>query len=111
MNTSTNEIKITPSVRNAFGATVEVSSWEIVVSLLKNHGEYAGQRGKQIAEGKGPAHLEKRPDERWLQEVMALFDPEMVKELHGRLLIMGLCQLDNKLKGFLDRIGFLAILS
>lgn len=107
MNTNTNEIKITPSVSNVFSATGEVSSWGIVQSLLRNHGEYAGQRGRQIAEGNGPKNLENKAYERWLQEVLALFDSEMVRELHGRLLIMGLCQLDNKLKTFLDRIGFL----
>jgi hypothetical protein len=85
-------IKPTYSVKtavNELSSEKEPSSWQLIKGLLKHHGEYGG-----------PADL-------WLEEVSALFDREMVGELHGRLLILGLSRLDPQLKKYLESQGFL----
>ncbi len=112
MPKNSDTINITPSVRNALSKIrSETTSWRLIQELLKFHGEYGNRRAAQIAESKGPSNLEKKPKERWITEVLELFDPDLVKDLHGRLLILGLCQLDENLKEFLDRIGFLLPIS
>jgi len=112
MPKNTDTINLTPSVRNALSKIrSETTSWRLIQELLKFHGEYGNRRAAQIAESKGPANLQKKPKERWISDVLELFDPDLVKELHGRLLILGLCQLDEYLKDFLDRIGFLLPIS
>ncbi|MEM7023493.1 MAG: P-loop NTPase fold protein, partial [Pseudomonadota bacterium] len=103
-------IKWTYSVRAAvdeLDASAEVSSWQIVQRLLQHHGEYGSEQGKRIAAGPGPSTPQLRPAPEWLRSVGALFDPELVSELHGRLLILGLCQLDDALKQYLDSRDFL----
>lgn len=111
MNKTASELSLTPSVSYAFSKSgPEPTSWDIVATLLVNHGEYGGQRGKQIASGKGPQGTLKKTTEGWINEIGNLFDHEMVKELHGRLLILALCQIDEKLRDYLDRIGFLPAL-
>jgi len=112
METTTQGINITYSVKNALDKTDEqATSWQLVQQLLKIHGEYALQRGKLIAGGKGPTRLKPRNKASWIDEVLKIFDTEMVKDLHGRLLILGLCQLEKRLKDYLDKIGFLVPLS
>jgi hypothetical protein len=113
MNTTTTPgINLTYSVESALRKTDEkTTSWQIVQQLLQSHGEYGNQRGRQIASGKGPTGLASNSKDAWIGQVLALFDPEMVKDLHGRLLILGLAQLDPPLKEYLNRIGFLVPLS
>jgi hypothetical protein len=103
-------IKPTYSVKtavNELSGEKEPSSWQLVTGLLKHHGEYGGQKGAQVAAGPGPADPARRPADLWLEDVSALFDREMVGELHGRLLILGLSRLDPQLKNYLESQGFL----
>jgi predicted KAP-like P-loop ATPase len=107
-SSTTHGINLTYSVESALRKTDEkTTSWQIVQQLLQSHGEYGNQRGRQIATGKGPNGLVSNTKDAWIRQVLELFDQEMVKELHGRLLILGLAQLDPPLKEYLNRIGFL----
>ena len=112
-----NQTMVTPtySVRNTISklsGKTEPSSWDVVHALLENHKEYAGNRGELLLTQKPPAEVEHRPDAAsWLDEVSALFDPELVHELHGRLLVLGLCRLDPVLGKFLREREFLRPLS
>jgi hypothetical protein len=103
-------IKPTYSVRTAIdqlASEKEPSSWRLVKQLLQHHGEYGSQKGKQVAAGRGPSQPAHKSADQWLEEVSALFDREMVSKLHGRLLILGLCRLDPRLKNYLESQGFL----
>jgi hypothetical protein len=103
-------IKPTYSVKtavNELSGEKEPSSWQLVKGLLKHHGEYGGGKAAQMAAGPGPSQPARKPAGLWLEEVSALFDREMVDELHGRLLILGLSRLDPQLKTYLESQGFL----
>lgn len=97
-------IPLTPSVRTAasragYGA---LSSWTLVHHILQLHPEYAGGRGDSVRKEKGPkTGLPERAPQTWINEVAGLFDPTLVAQLHGRLLILGLCELDPELSAFL----------
>ena len=47
-----------------------------------------------------------KPRDQWLIEVKQMFDTEMISHLHGRLLILSLCRIDNELKKYLESQGF-----
>jgi len=107
-------IKPTYSVQTAvdeLSAEKEPSSWHLVQNLLKHHSEYGGHKGEQMAAGGGPSEPARKSATQWLEEVSALFDREMVHELHGRLLILGLSQLDPSLRDYLNRQDFLRTLT
>ncbi len=99
----------TSSVRNAFKKLSDIkepSSWDIVQKILENHGEYGNHKGQQVITGPGPSQPVSKPRDQWLIEVKQMFDTEMISHLHGRLLILSLCRIDNELKKYLESQGF-----
>jgi KAP-like P-loop domain-containing protein/TIR domain-containing protein len=95
------------SVRGAAAAlTGDVTAAQLVAELLKIHPEYGERRGADV-------HLDLEEGERataeeWLRRVRALLAAEEAKELHGRLLVVGLARLDEALRAQLEQGGFLA---
>ena len=82
-----------------------VPSGAVVQSILQLHPEYAhGLGGKvEVARDIG----ESLSVEDWRDRVERLFDPDKVPELHGRLLILGLAELDASLLRELSEYGLL----
>jgi hypothetical protein len=93
------------SVVSALGAA-PVSSWEVVKTLLAQHKEYGEKQGSTIARKPGPAPAQEQPAAVWVDRVRGLLNPT-VKELHGRLLVLGLARLDPGLDAYLRAEGFL----
>lgn len=87
----------------------EVFAEEIVNDLLKLHDEYAEGKAKGM-------HVETRSDSEhrpimdWLREVRSHYDIAKQPELNGRLIILGLSRLDDKLAKQLKQNDFLNIL-
>jgi hypothetical protein len=106
----------TSSVRRALdnlSSNRAVTSLDITREILRLHPEYAGGRGTAL-ESKSHllATLERNhPPEEWLGLVAGIFDPDVVSgPLHGRLMILGLCELDDDLNGHLEGLGLVATL-
>ena len=109
---SATSIELTPSVQSVVTklGQARVTSWRVVQVLLELHGEYGRNRGQEVRQGTGPADGRTQLVARWIAEVSELFDPDQVRELHGRLLVLGLCRLplEQPLAQYLGGTGFLA---
>lgn len=82
----------------------EVSSLEIVSHILKMHDEYGYGKAEKLLGRSRPKKLEQKSFSGWLRDVYKLFDPQKVKEIHGRLLIIGLSEIDVQLKSYLAEL-------
>lgn len=87
-----------------------VSAWFLIQEILRNHNEYGGHTGKSLVAESGPTVGTVKLAWVWLQEVWELFDPNKVQELHGRLFILGLSELDQHLDFYLERYAFQELL-
>jgi hypothetical protein len=95
------------SVRTAAAElTGHVTAAQLVAEVLKLHPEYGERRGAEVK--LNLTRGETAPPDEWLRRVRALLDPEQAKELHGRVLIVGLARLDDALRADLEQGGFLA---
>lgn len=95
-------------VARKFSDTEMIGSWAIVKSLLESHPEYGNYMGEKLPHQSGPTIIrETRRVLEWLHDVYALFDPNKVKILHGRLVILGLGILDQDLADYLNSYGFI----
>ena len=85
-----------------------VGSWEIVKGLVELHTGYGNNMGKSLSSKDGPKSIgmAKHVFE-WLRDVYALLDPNKVKTLDGRLVIIGLSRLDQNLRDYLESYGFI----
>ena len=95
------------SAANSFANRGPISAWDFVQAVLERHGEYGGDRARQLAREAGPASRDRVPVEEWLERMDDLFDRTKVARLHGRLLILGLAHCDQDLRTYLARHGFL----
>ena len=105
------QLEPTPTVDNMINELSkkrQVSSWDIVKSLLNRHSEYGRNTARKIAEGEGPKSLKQQSVKHWIELIKELLDPIMISDLHGRLVILSLCRLDEKLANYLRSAGFLA---
>jgi len=87
-----------------------VESAAIVQNILERHPEYGGRLGGKVAEElihPTKSLGKRRTVQEWIQEVSALFNPDRVDTLHGRLLILGLSHLDLKLAKRLKPYGLI----
>ncbi|HEX8746209.1 MAG TPA: P-loop NTPase fold protein [Pyrinomonadaceae bacterium] len=102
--------KLSPSVEYLSLKLVDldVDAWSIVRDLLSNHDYVQGLRDKlSLSTGPGAG---KKPIKAWLDDIITLYDPEKLPELHGRMVIMGLALLVPDLYKQLSSNGFLAAL-
>lgn len=90
----------------AFPDATPVTAWMLVRSVLLIHEEYGNYQAKRLVSEAGPRGGEFLPASVWLEEVTSLFDPAKVHEIHGKLFILGLSELDEELAKFLDQYGF-----
>ena len=74
--------------------------------LLSSHPEFGRQKAQDILAGGDPKQEQMKSVDDWFDQVSSLFDPLLVKQLHGRLFILGLCRLDEDLAKHLDNSGF-----
>jgi predicted KAP-like P-loop ATPase len=78
-----------------------VSAAAIVQKILEFHPEYASGTARDVASSKWPDLEVRREAKEWLSEISSMFDPLLVEELHGRLVILALCRLDPRLGEYL----------
>ncbi|GAB4581058.1 MAG: hypothetical protein Fur0022_38030 [Anaerolineales bacterium] len=90
----------------AFPDATPVTAWMLARGAMSFHDDYGNYLAKRLVGEAGPGGGMSKPASIWLEEVNALFDPAQVTELHGRLFILGLCELDAELARFLDSFGF-----
>jgi hypothetical protein len=90
----------------AFPDATPVTAWMLVQRGLEIHHEYGNYQASSLVKADGPRNGPIQPASVWLEEVRALFDPAQVTEIHGKLFILGLCELDDELARFLDSHGF-----
>jgi hypothetical protein len=98
---------LSPSVqhlRRALG-TEPVTAYAVAVALMDEHRDYGAGRDRPQLHVRPDATT--KPVERWLGEVRALYRPDAVTVLHGRLVLLGLALLDDDLRSALSREGFL----
>lgn len=104
-------ISLSPSVASTlqtFPDSTPVRAWTLVQNLLSIHPEYGNFLAKKVAEEPGPPGGMTRSASAWQQDVAARFDPAKVAEIHGRLFILGLCEVDAELARYLDSFGLRA---
>ena len=95
-----NELKLSPTVESVLSSlskSSKVSAWDFVKEILQKHNEYGDNHARAIASGPEPEILEKKPAHDWLKKIETLFDRTLVPTLHGRIVILGLCRLDETL--------------
>jgi hypothetical protein len=68
----------------------EVSAADIINGLLETHGGYAEDRAKKIRLEEDPNTVDQKPLGEWIGQIGSLYDPDRVKELNGRQVILGL---------------------
>ncbi len=90
----------------AFPDATPVTAWMLARGAMSFHDEYGNYLAKKIVGESGPGGGMVKPASQWLNDVIALFDPTVVKEIHGKLFILGLAELDSELARFLDNFGF-----
>ena len=86
-------IQPTPTVTGTLARLARasaVSAWEIVKDLLSSHPEFGRQKAQDILAGGDPKQEQMKSVDDWFDQVSSLFDPLLVKQLHGRLFILGL---------------------
>ena len=104
-------VPLSPSVQtlvSELGEEASVDAAEVVRHLLGLHPEYAREGGGRLASRLLPTQRKRRTIE-WINDVRGLLAPD-VPVLHGRLLILGLAQLEPRLGDHLRDAGFLDLL-
>jgi len=104
------EIVLSPSVDgvvNSLRAKSSVTAWDIVQTLLGRHSEYGGGQASMLSSESGPTAGVSKPVGEWIEKAKARLDTTIVKELHGRLLILALARVDEDLHRYLQRGDFL----
>lgn len=104
------EIPLSPSFQNAaarFSGGEKIRAWAIVRELLGAHPEYGSNLARKLAEAPGPEKGRLQTEEEWRAGLNRLFDPKKVRQIHGRIAILGLCRLDADLSRYLSDTGFL----
>jgi len=98
------------AVQSELAGRKEIDAWTIVRTILNRHPEYGRHHARDMAQSTGPGSELRQTFHGWIDQVREMFDPAMVAYLHGRLVILGLCQLDEKLFAFLNSSEFLKAL-
>jgi hypothetical protein len=109
------DIALSPSVQNAAERVgyEPVSAVALVRAIFDLHNEYAGGAAESLRLTNTPTM---RVAYEWIYEVLTLFDPAQSfgahePTLHGRLLVIGLCLLEPKLREQMEAAGaFTALL-
>ncbi len=110
------KIKLSDSVSNVRNALLhekDVTAKRIVAELLKHHmDDYASGRARGIDLNEESSIDERKPVDDWIQAVSVLYDPSRLDQrlLNGKLLILGLSLLDEKLAQELATNDFLKTL-
>jgi hypothetical protein len=86
----------------------ETTAEAFVAALLQLHPEYGERRGEGIKLDVDVG--ERATAAQWIERVRGLLNAEVVTEIHGRLLIVGLARLDPALHEQLQHNGFLGAL-
>lgn len=92
------------------------TSLDFAREILRKHAEYGNKTGGQTvktinARRKSIKGLGVKEVNQWVGAVTELYDIEQVEELHGRLFIIGLAMLDERLLDVLNENGFLRLLT
>ena len=71
----------------------------VIEPILERHPEYGSGVAREILATSWPdfAGEETRTAVQWMEQVTSMLDPLLVRQLHGRLAILGLCHLDKTL--------------
>jgi hypothetical protein len=100
-------VALTPSVQSAAAQLQgEVTAAALVAQLLALHPEYGGGRGRGIK--LDPERGRRAAAGAWLEAVGGLIRPGADRQLHGRLVIVGLARIDEDVREQLAGDGFLA---
>jgi hypothetical protein len=109
-----NELNLTSSVKTArdrFPNGEAVSAVALAQAILDLHrSDYAGGKASNLSLDEEDDTTARRPVQAWLEEVRTLFDESLAKELHGRLVIIGLSLLDFRVRQQLQQDGVLDML-
>jgi len=104
-------LKLSPTVERVQRKLADektVAAVDVVRLILEHHPEY-GNLAAPMSLIPGERGEQKHVDD-WLTDVRNLFNDELVREIHGRLVIIGLSMLDDDLKRQLDQFKFLEAL-
>jgi hypothetical protein len=85
----------------------KLTSYDVVMELLKTHPEYADGRAGTFDLGAMPPDVQRLLFIEWLARVRPLFDSTRVDILTTRTVVWGLALLDSTLRDRLERDGFL----
>jgi hypothetical protein len=85
----------------------DLTAYDVVVELLEEHPEYADGRAGKFDVGAAPPGAQRLLFMEWLLRVRPLFDPRLIDKLTTRTVVWGLALLDRRLRGRLERDGFL----
>lgn len=71
----------------------------VIESILKRHPEYGSGVAREILAASWPDFVDEKSKTaaQWMEQVRSMLDPLLVRHLHGRLAILGLCHLDKTL--------------
>jgi hypothetical protein len=109
-SSATKELRRSSSINvvvRTLASDTDVSASQIVALLLKNNSAYAKGKAKEL---KLSVTSPSRPVDEWIQDVSSLYDRSELKELDGRLMILGLSILDENLANELAANDFLTTL-
>jgi KAP family P-loop domain len=98
-------LEVSPSVRALHEHTADETAFALADRLLADHADYG--KGRDRPELEYPPDAVTRPVDDWLADVRAVYRPDAVPVLHGRLVICGLALLVEGLREQLSRDGFL----
>ncbi len=94
-------IKISPSVRAATSQlrSRKIHAYELVENIIDSHKEYASGTAREVSGMGWPdfGQEQRMSAKDWVDRLIAIFDPQLAGQLHGRLAILGLCHLDKTL--------------
>lgn len=113
MTMTTPGIPLSPSLERAsqrFHRTERIRSWALVQNLLTAHPEYGRNLARKLSSEVGPRDGEQRTVDEWLANLQQMFDPQQMRQLNGRVGILGLARLDPTLHQYLESWEFIAAL-
>jgi energy-coupling factor transporter ATP-binding protein EcfA2 len=115
----TPQLPLSPTVQGALkvvGPDRSIDAASFCLVILKQHPEYAGHRAASL--GLNETQRQRKAQD-WIEDVQSLVDPLRLQEfsktsnapqLHGRLMILGLCLLDPELYQQLEKTGAFPLL-
>lgn len=93
---------------NSLDSNLKIDSFDLVRLLLDKHPEYAKTESKTILKSDRPnLKLEEKTREEWLNEINSLYNKNIVKFIHGRIFILGICLIDKNIGKYLSNSGFM----